>query len=184
MSFGIQGSYIYTLYRYTYNLPEGQVAFLFSVGFLAAGPGAAFGGFLADKFGRRLLCLAYCWLYALSCVATVSGNFSALVCGRILGGISSSLLYTVFEAWLLGELQRVRLASAETRVGSLFGAMSTCNGMVAILSGILSQLLVYVTGSVKAPFLASVLCLVIAAGLIRRAWVSLPPLTCLMLTIY
>jgi hypothetical protein len=117
------------------------------------------------------MCLAYCLFYSLSCILAVSGNRMLLPLGRVLGGTSSALLYTVFEAWLLGDMQRLQLCSSEDRLCSMFGAMSTCNGMVAIMSGLVSQILVHCTGSHKAPFISSVFCLIVAAYLMRTCWV-------------
>lgn len=93
-----------------------------------------------------------------------------LILGRVLGGISTTLLYSVFEAWLITEVHR-RDAYSEY-IKETFTTLATINGTVAIVCGICSQVLVYMTGSQKSPFLASIWCLLIASALIVRFWVG------------
>ena len=47
--------------------------------------------------------LLYAVLYALSCVAKHFSSFSVLLAGRVLGGVATSLLFTVFECWVVCE---------------------------------------------------------------------------------
>ena len=63
-------------------------------------------GSLADKFGRRNSAILYCAIYFGHCATKHWGLFNVLMLGRILGGISTSLLFSVFDSWLVSESQR------------------------------------------------------------------------------
>jgi hypothetical protein len=45
-------------------------------------------------------------LYAVSCLTKFSGDVRLLVFGRVCSGIATSLLYSVFEAWMIAEHDR------------------------------------------------------------------------------
>lgn len=64
-----------------------------------------------------------------------------------------------------------RLGEKGMDLSRTFGLMSTVNSIVAIVSGVVSEWLVSVTGTRKSPFLASVGLLVVAAGVIASQWV-------------
>lgn len=49
--------------------------------------------------GRKRASLLYVATYAASCATKHSSNYSWLLLGRLLGGVSTSLLFSVFEAW-------------------------------------------------------------------------------------
>ncbi|TKX23982.1 hypothetical protein C1H76_3920 [Elsinoe australis] len=164
----LQGSYTYSLYKSHHGLDDSAIARLFAIGFASAGVAGTFTGALADKYGRRVGCLSYCALYSVSCAAMTMEDIRFLILGRVLGGISTTLLYSVFEAWLVTELHH-RNAYSEY-IKETFTTLATINGTVAIVCGICSQVLVYMTGSQKSPFLASIWCLLIASALIVRFW--------------
>lgn len=132
-------------------------------------------GNLADRYGRRIACLTFCVLYASSCFTVLTTNISILFVGRILGGISATLLFSVFETWLVAEYNRLGFGKIEgaSSLSSIFGIMSTLNGIAAIVSGVLSEGLVAVTGSRRAPFMGSAACLALASQIMLRYWVSL-----------
>ena len=58
-----------------------------------------FTGPLADKYGRRRLGQMSCVLCMLNCLTKISANFYVLLLGRLLSGVSTSCLYSVFESW-------------------------------------------------------------------------------------
>lgn len=116
--------------------------------------------------------MLYCVIYSLSCLSVLSGDFTVLFIGRALGGVSTTLLFTVFDAWLVAEVNRQGFES-EGRLSLILGEMSTANGFVAISCGVISQVLVQIFGSEKTPFMASVVCLMLALLLISRYWVCL-----------
>jgi MFS family permease len=101
----LQGPYVYALYK-SYSFTVSEIALLFVAGFLSS---ALFGtaiGSIADTLGRKKLSLAFSVIYSLSCITKLSPTFYILMIGRILGGISTSLLFSVFEAWMVSEHQR------------------------------------------------------------------------------
>lgn len=49
--------------------------------------------------GRKRASLLYVLTYAASCATKHSSRYNVLLAGRLLGGISTSLLFSVFEAW-------------------------------------------------------------------------------------
>lgn len=41
--------------------------------------------------------------YSVSCLTKHSSNYYILMVGRVLGGIATSLLFSAFESWVVGE---------------------------------------------------------------------------------
>ncbi|CAH0047706.1 unnamed protein product [Clonostachys solani] len=168
----LQGSFTYSLYKNTHKVTETRIASLFITGFLSAGIGAFFAGTFADRFGRKRACLSYCFLYAVSCLLILSPNLRELFIGRVLSGLGTTILFTAFEAWMIAECNRLGFGDDDGILNSIFGTMSVLNGFIAIACGLVSQLLVKVTSSEKAPFIASIICLVPAVYLISTSWVE------------
>ena len=168
----LQGPFIYTLYKDEKKLPEEIVARLFTTGFLAGAISALFVGSLADRFGRKNACLAYCAITSLSCLSVLSNNISILFAGRALGGLGTTLMYTVFEAWMVTEYNQRALEGTSLKLSSIFGRMITLSSVVAVLAGLVGQVFVSWTGTNCAPFVASICCLAPASFVIARKWVS------------
>ena len=76
---------------------------LFLAGFGSSSTFGTFTGPLADKFGRKKMTLVFCILYGISCAIKFTANFWMLLCGRVVGGISTSLLFSVFESWYVNQ---------------------------------------------------------------------------------
>jgi MFS transporter, MFS domain-containing protein family, molybdate-anion transporter len=144
----LQGSYLYPLYKsYGYSLE--QIALLFVIGF---GASALFGtivGSWADKWGRKLCSLTYCLLAGISCMTKLSSNFQMLILGRITGGISASLLFSVFESWLVSAHDSHGFDKPS--LYSTFAWATFINGLVAIISGLIANTSVNYFGLVS-PF--------------------------------
>lgn len=155
------------------GLPEETVAFLFLIGFVSAGISASFAGTFADRHGRRTACLAYCVIYSFSSLTLLSDNIYVLFFGRILGGISGTLLWSVFESWLVAEFNKLMLEEADIALSAIFSMMTTSNTCVAIVAGLIAEYLVRVAGTAKAPFLLSTGCLALAFLAIGKYWVGL-----------
>jgi MFS family permease len=152
------------------GLHEEVVAFLFMIGFLSAGISASFTGAFADRYGRRLACLAYCVIYSISCLTLLSDRLPVLFFGRVLGGMSGTLLYSVFESWMVAEFNRLMLVEAEATLSGIFSTMTMLNSLVAIVAGVVAEGIVQRTGSAKAPFMASIICLSLAFIAILHYW--------------
>ncbi|KAH6665715.1 hypothetical protein B0J14DRAFT_660414 [Halenospora varia] len=166
----LQGPYIYPLYKDEKGLAEEVVAALFMTGFLAGAVSASFTGKLADRYGRRLACLAFCVIYSLSCLTLLTNDIAILFVGRMLGGISATLMYSVFESWMVTEYNFLFPDEPGSTLSSVFSIMTTLNSVVAILAGIVAEWVTDLTGTEKAPFMTSVGCLVLAFLAITNHW--------------
>lgn len=165
----LQGPYVYRLYE-VYGFSRGQIGQLFIAGF---GSSMLFGtvvGSMADRFGRKLACLSYVVLYSLSCVTKHSSKYYVLMVGRVLGGTATSLLFSVFESWLVSE--HFRRGFSESSLGDTFSLQVFLgNGLMAVFSGLLGKFLVenLALGPV-APFDAAIVFMVIGGVLIAALW--------------
>ncbi|KAL1892500.1 hypothetical protein Sste5346_007010 [Sporothrix stenoceras] len=195
----LQGPFLYSLYTDEHHVAPARVPLLFATGFVAGGVSASVVGGMADRHGRKRACLVFCATYAASCLLTVSSAFlPLLLLGRILGGISTSLLFSVFESWMVTDFwENEKYGSshitsgidgdddsdtddkkekdeaerqAAARLSHTFGRMGTLNSMAAIASGVFSEWVVSATGTRKAPFVASAVLLGVAAWRIAAAW--------------
>lgn len=90
---------MYTLYL-SYNV---NISALFLTGFLSGAFFAPFLGSAVDKFGRKNACIVYCVLEIIINVLEHSTNFHVLLLGRVLGGVSTNLLFSAFESWMTTE---------------------------------------------------------------------------------
>ena len=167
----LQGPHIYAIYKYEKEIPEKWVAALYATGFISGGVSASFAGELADRYGRRLACLVYCALYSLTCLSMLSNDLTVLFLGRLCGGVCTTLLYSVFETWMITEYHERGLQRSGLTLSSIFGYMTTISSIVAILSGVVGDLLVAQLGSRVWPFVASIVCSIGAACLILATWV-------------
>lgn len=165
----LQGPYVYRLYEH-YGFDRGDIGRLFIAGF---GSSMIFGtivGGLADKHGRRRAALLYCASYAFGCVTKHFNSFWILFLGRVFCGIATSLLYSVFESWLVAEHTR-RGFDTEWLGGIFSQSVFLGNGLMAIVSGLVGHALVE-TASLPpvAPFDAAFIVLVVAAIIILMTW--------------
>lgn len=170
MSYNTQGPYTYAVYKYEKQLAEHTVALLYASGFVSGAVSAPFAGQLADRYGRRTACIAYCICYGITCLAMLSHDLRILYIGRFFGGIATTLLFSVFEAWLITEYHASRLEDTKVSLGSIFANMTTISSVTAICCGVLGDGLVQYSGSQLAPFLASLGCCIGASVLILAAW--------------
>ena len=162
------------MYKYEKKIPEQYVALLYAAGFISGAISASFAGQLADRYGRRLACLVYCATYAATCATMFSDNFVVLFLGRLCGGVSTTLLFSVFEAWMITEYHRRGLdAGSELALATVFGHMTTLSCLVAIASGVAGDVLVSLLGGRVWPFVASIVCSGLAAFFIHKTWVSI-----------
>ncbi|EED86917.1 predicted protein, partial [Thalassiosira pseudonana CCMP1335] len=181
----LQGPYKYALYS-SYGYTQKDIAHLFVVGY---GSGMVLGsvvGGLADVQGRKKLCLGYCVAYTLSVTMTHFKNYYLLLLGRVGGGVGTSLLFSVFESWLIrahGERGLVKTNStsgdgaanegderwlAKSLSVSMYGS-----SLVAIVSGVLANFVVariFYVGGFVAAFDVCLPVLLICAILIMVLW--------------
>jgi MFS family permease len=101
----------------------------------------------------------------------MSDNIYMLFFGRVLGGISGTLLWSVFESWLVAEFNKLMLEETDASLSAIFSMMTTSNTCVAIVAGLIAEYLVRAAGTAKAPFLLSTGCLAMAFIAIAKYWV-------------
>ena len=131
----MQGTHMYTLYL-SYGV---NISALFLTGFLSGAIFAPFLGSLVDKFGRKRSCMVYCLLEIIINILEHFDNFTILIVGRILGGISTNLLFSAFESWMTTEHRHKGFP--EEWLSKTYSVCSIGNGTMAILAGIVAQVL-------------------------------------------
>ncbi|KAI0009178.1 DUF791-domain-containing protein [Xylariaceae sp. FL0662B] len=168
----LQGLYLYSLYRDEHGLSEGLISTLVATGFVTSAISGYFVGAFSDRHGRKAVCMGFCVLYAISCFCTVTPVVPILFLGRILGGISTSILFSVFDSWMVTNFRKHRLVEDGCDLSRTYATSTIVNSVSAILSGIVSEWLVTATGTRKAPFLLSAALLWCALQLIWAYWIE------------
>jgi len=133
----LQGPYVYALYE-SYGFSRDDNAMLFVCGFGSSAIFGTFIGGLADRHGRRKFAGLYCLLYVVSCMTKHVNSYPILMIGRLTGGVATSLLFSVFDSWLVSE-HNCRGFDAEL-LGSTFSLAMFGNSLVAIAAGELGQI--------------------------------------------
>ena len=116
------------------------------------------------------MAFAFTVIYALSALTKMSPNFYWLLLGRVLGGVSTSILFSTFESWYVYEHSE-RHAFPADWIGITFSLTTFWNGILAITAGIISNLLAENLGlGPVAPFLAAVVPLIACGFLVVTTW--------------
>ena len=116
-----------------------NVSALFLTGFLSGGIFAPFLGSFVDKFGRKSSCIVYCLLEIAINVMEGYENFTILMIGRVMGGISTNLLFSAFESWMTTEHRHQGFP--EAWLSRTYSQCSVVNGATAIMAGVVAQFL-------------------------------------------
>ncbi|KAK4176968.1 hypothetical protein QBC36DRAFT_345843 [Triangularia setosa] len=145
----LQGPYTYHLFETEFEFPEKTVASLYMTTFIAAAISSLFVEFLADKFGRRNACLAFCLTHPLSALSVLSEDLKVLYAGQALAML-----------WTLGD----------ERLGTMFGTMTRANCSAAVLGGLIGDLAVEVSGTRKGPCVVGVVIEAVAAVVLLCCW--------------
>lgn len=142
-----------------------------------------FAGSLADRYGRKNFSIYFCILYILSCITKHFKDYNLLMIGRLTGGISTSLLFSVFESWLVCENNKRGFSN--DLLGNIFSFAIFGNSLVAIISGFFAQKAADIKeltqtdflgfesfniGGFTAPFDLSICILIIAWIVISFTW--------------
>lgn len=162
----MQGPYIYALYD-AYGLSTHDIEVLFVAGYASSMVFGTVVGSVADKYGRRKNCLVFAALYGLSCFTKHFNSFSILLVGRLLSGVSTSLLCSAFESWMVCEFHKEGFDS--NLLSSIFSHVVIGNSLVAIFSGIMAQATADQFGYV-APFDMAIFLLLVLSLLIVFSW--------------
>lgn len=144
-----QGTNMYTLYS-SYGV---NISALFLSGFLSGACWAGPIGIWIDRYGRRRSCIVYLVLeIIINCCEHVNW-FPILWISRILGGITTCILFTGFESWMVSEHRK--RGFPEAWLPDTFGKCSFINGLSAIIAGILAQVCADAFGEIG-PFQAAI----------------------------
>mmetsp|Transcript_887 Transcript_887/g.1085 ORF Transcript_887/g.1085 Transcript_887/m.1085 type:complete len:501 (+) Transcript_887:98-1600(+) len=174
----LQGAYVYALYD-EYGYSNYEIALLFVAGFGSSMVFGTFLGSMADWGVHRHFILIYTIIYGASCITKHFDDFKILILGRVLAGIATSLLLTVFDAWLIRSHADANLG--KEFLSKSFSSAAYGNAIVAIIAGLVANKaaeattmepvlgnLVYIGGYLN-PFdialVALILCAMCCAGL-------------------
>mmetsp|Transcript_43238 Transcript_43238/g.48694 ORF Transcript_43238/g.48694 Transcript_43238/m.48694 type:complete len:681 (+) Transcript_43238:135-2177(+) len=160
---GLQGTHLYVLYEgYGFS-----VASLYCLGFITGAFTAPITGPLIDRFGRKKSALLYCALEVAINMLEQFPFLSGLIVSRVVGGITTNLLSTVFEAWLDTEYRNRGFAKEEYE--TLMRDSVVVSNLAAIASGYLAHILADSFGNVG-PFQGAVTCTAVAFVVILVLW--------------
>lgn len=162
----MQGPYVYKLYSF-YGFSKGEIGSLFVAGFFSSMVFGTLVAGLADRFGRKRMCMIYSVVYSLSCLTKHSTNYWMLFTGRLLAGVATSILHSGFESWYVAQHRQEHFPE-ETMVETL-AWMSFVKGLVAIWAAVLSSVVAHRFGFV-APFDFASILLVLGCVLIQKRW--------------
>eukprot|EP00586_Coscinodiscus_wailesii_P000414 CAMPEP_0172487674 /NCGR_PEP_ID=MMETSP1066-20121228/16845_1 /TAXON_ID=671091 /ORGANISM="Coscinodiscus wailesii, Strain CCMP2513" /LENGTH=823 /DNA_ID=CAMNT_0013254429 /DNA_START=199 /DNA_END=2670 /DNA_ORIENTATION=+ len=160
---GLQGTHLYILYEgYGYT-----VASLYCLGFVSGAFTSPFIGPLVDKIGRRNSAVAYCVLEIGINMLEQYDIFAGLIMSRVVGGVTTNLLFTVFESWLVTEHRR--RGFSEEKLETVLRDSVVASNFSAIASGCLAHILASKFGA-KGPFEGAVACTFVALVLVATRW--------------
>lgn len=162
----LQGPYVYELYV-SYGFNQSQIAELFVMGFGSSMIVGTFVGGLADKYGRKNMCIMYSVCYIVACCTKLVPEYWTLMLGRFLSGVSTSLLFSVFESWMVCEHHKQGFDAS--LIGDTFSYATFGNGLIAVVAGLVANYAADYYGFV-APFVVALLPLGAVALLVSATW--------------
>lgn len=129
----LQGTNMYTLY----SSYEVNISALFITGFTSSLIFGTVIGLFVDRWGRRFSCIVYLLIEIVVNICEHYNNFPLLLTSRVAGGVSTSLLFSAFESWMVSEHRA--LGFPEEWLADTFSWASFGNGLAAIAAGLLAQ---------------------------------------------
>jgi len=160
---GLQGTHLYVLYEgYGYS-----VASLYSLGFISGALTSPFIGPLVDRIGRKRAAMLYCVLEIIINLMEQYPLFIGLIASRVIGGITTNLLFSVFESWLITEHRK--RGFEENKLEVILRDSTIVSNSAAIVSGYIAHSLASALGPVG-PFEGAVTCTWIALVLVGLVW--------------
>jgi len=160
---GLQGTHLYVLYEgYGYS-----VSSLYSLGFVAGAFTSPFIGPVVDKIGRKKAAILYCVLEMIINYLELFPIFAGLIVSRMIGGITTNLLFSVFESWLVSE-HRSRGFEQE-KLEIILRDSTIVSNSAAIFSGYLAHCLAANLGA-AGPFQGAVVLTCVALILVWAMW--------------
>ena len=157
----LQGTNMYTLYS-GYGV---SVSTLFLTGFSSSLVFGTFVGLLVDASRKEKSLRALLLAGDRDQRHGARAEHAHPVVGPGFGGISTSLLFSAFESWMVAEHRRKGFP--EAWLAKTFGLSSAGNGAVAVVAGLLAQVAADVKGDIG-PFQLAIALTVLALVLILR----------------
>ena len=165
----LQSPYLYRIYSH-YGFIDTQIAIIYVCGFISSILFGTASGYLADKCGRKKACVFFCLAYSLCCLSKASSSYPVLILGRVLGGISTSVLFSTFEAWYVYEHTQTHDFPTEW-IPVTFSKASFFNGVIAVTAGVIANTLAeWINFGPVSPFLLAIPFLFAAGILIMANW--------------
>jgi MFS family permease len=144
-----------------------SVATLYAIGFAFGAITTPITGPLIDKFGRKKSALLYCILEIGINLLEQYPFFAGLVVSRIVGGVTTNLLSSVFETWLDTEYRFRGFDNEKYEI--IMRDSVVVSNVAAIASGYLAHVLAERLGPVG-PFQGAVACTALALVVIFFLW--------------
>jgi len=124
----------------------------------------------SDRYGRRKAAAAFSVIYSVCCFLKLAESFWLLLLGRLLGGISTSLLFSVFESWYVSQHVEALKLDPNT-LADTFAASTRANGLLAICAGVTAETLASgLNLGPAAPFLLAVPCFGLSLAVVLSTW--------------
>lgn len=175
----LQGPYVYALYS-AYGFSESAIMALFVAGYGASGVCSCGIGSVADCFGRKKCCMAFCIFHMIAGITMHWNLYPLLMLGRISSGIGTAILFSCFECWMVSE-HNFRHRFSSSLLSYMFGLNFCAMYFVAVLSGLGAQFAVDNTqlsavrgsmyvGGFTVPYDISIALLCIGFALIALLW--------------
>lgn len=172
----LQGPYVYALYS-KYGFTNGEIGQLFVAGFGSSMLLGTVVGSFADAMGRKKFCVLYGIFYILSCLTKHFNDYWILMLGRVTGGVATSLLFSVFESWVVCE--NVKKGFGSDSLNTIFSLSVLGNSIVAIASGGIAQIFsdyftfvpgYFNTGGFVVPFDVAIFVLIVMILMVNVSW--------------
>lgn len=165
----LQGPYLYKLYH-DYGFVDPFIGIIYVCGFVASIFFGTYIGMLADRLGRKKVCVLFTVLYSICCFTKLSRNFFVLCIGRVLGGVSTSLLFSAFDGWYVFEHTQSYQFPTEW-LDVTFSKATFYNSVIAISAGFIANLLSeWMQFGPVAPYVFAIPFLITAGLLIQITW--------------
>ena len=162
--FTFKGTHLYVLYE-TYGY---CVSSLYALGFASGAFTSLFIGAIVDNLGRKRAVLMYC---VLEIIINYLEQYPSLICltiSRLIGGITTNLLFTVFEAWVVTEHRRRNFE--ESKLDDIFRDSNLVSNLAAILSGYIAHCLASTSLGPVGPFVGAVVFTFVALLIVSFLW--------------
>ena len=143
------------------------MASLYCLGFVTGAVTSPITGALVDKIGRKKSALLYCALEIFINMLEQYPNLVGLIVSRMIGGITTNLLSSVFETWVDTEYRRRGFDHDKYEI--VMRDSVVASNLSAIASGYLAHTLAERFGPVG-PFEGAVACTAVALAIVMAVW--------------